>query len=161
MRHGKVILQEINHKLKMNNMSKIVLTDSCYWLGLVDPKDQHHETSIAIGELINNFKIIVPWPCLFESVSTRLVRNKERTIFFENVIRKPEIELFDDDKYRYNALTQVFELNRVRGNSYSLVDSVLREILKDKNVRIDYLVTFNERDFQDLCDERQIVIVNN
>jgi hypothetical protein len=33
-------------------MAKIVLTDACFWLGLVDPKDQYHEMANTVAELI-------------------------------------------------------------------------------------------------------------
>lgn len=141
-------------------MSKIVLTDSCFWIGLVDSKDQHHETSNAIAELINDYTVIVPWPCMFESVSTHLVKNRKKTLFFEEKIKQPGVKLFPDDKYREIALSKVFDYNRNLGFSFSLVDSILREILKDTNVRVDYLVTYNERDFSDICADMQIGIIN-
>lgn len=141
-------------------MSKIVLADSCYWLGLVDPKDQHYETSMAIAKLINDYTVIVPWPCMFESVSTHLTRNRYRTLLFEETIKKRGVELFPDDKYREVALSQVFDYSRNFGFSFSLVDSILREILKDVNVKVDYLITYNERDFSDVCANRQIEIIN-
>lgn len=141
-------------------MKSIVLTDSCYWLGLVDKSDQHHKTSVAIAELIKDKQIIIPWPCMFESVSTRLVRNRQRTKWFEEAICKPEVSLFDDEKYRKIALFQVFEKSKICGTSYSLTDSVVREILKDKEAAVKYLVTYNERDFMDVCDAKNIHLIS-
>jgi predicted nucleic acid-binding protein len=141
-------------------MSKIVLTDTCFWLGLVDPTDQYHKMSNAVAELINGYQILFPWPCLYETISTHLTRRRERVLYLEEFIQKPDIVLFDDANYKSNAIAEVFNLNRVAGFTYSLADSVIREILKDKNVKVDYLVTFNDSDFQDICQLRQIEIVN-
>jgi len=141
-------------------MAKTVLTDTCFWLGLVDPTDQYHQMSNAVAELIDGYQIIFPWPCLYETISTHLTRRRERLLYLEEFIKKPEIILFDDTTYKTNALEEVFLLNKTAGFTYSLTDSVIREILKDINIRINYLVTFNNNDFEDLCQLRQIEIVN-
>lgn len=140
-------------------MNKNILTDSCFWLGLVDNKDQHHSDAKTIVDLIENNTIIIPWPCLYETISTHLARRRERLLFFEEIISKPNIVLLDDNIYKYEALKQVFQFNRLSGFTYSLTDSVIREILKDVNVKINYLVTFNEPDFKDVCDQRLIEII--
>jgi predicted nucleic acid-binding protein len=140
-------------------MPKIILTDTCYWLGLIDSEDQYHNDSVAVSRLINDYKIIVPWPCLYETISTRLVRNYERLTIFEKLLKKPGIELLDDTKYKNAALNEVFEFNRNNGFTFSLADSVIREMLKDINIRVNYFVTFNNRDFYDVCTKRQIEII--
>lgn len=142
-------------------MAEVVLTDSCYWLGLVDPTDQHHETSIAIAELIRNYRIIFPWPCMYETISTHLAKNRARTLNFEKLVKRSKVELFDDNKYRLNALHRVFDNSRLKGYSHSLVDCVIREILKDKNAKVKYLITYNNRDFYDICNSRRIALINN
>lgn len=141
-------------------MAKIVLTDTCFWLGLIDPTDQYHELSNTVAELIEGYQIIFPWPCLYETISTHLTRRRERLLYLEEFIKKPEVILFDDSNYKANAIEEVFNLNRVAGFTYSLTDSVIREILKDINVKINYLATFNNSDFEDICQLRQIEIVN-
>ena len=137
-------------------MNKIVLTDTCFWLGLIDPTDQFHSFSMSIAEIIEENKIIFPWPCLYETISTHLTRRRERLLLLEEIISKPNIIFLDDNDYKSEALKQVFQFNRLIGFTYSLTDSVIREILKDINVRVDYLVTYNVRDFKDVCDQRYI-----
>lgn len=143
-------------------MKKIFLTDSCFWLGLIDPTDQFHEMSNAIVELIEEqeYQIIFPWPCLYETISTHLTRRRERLLYLERLIKKPEIVLFDDSDYKVNALEKLFELNSYSGFTYSLTDCVIREILNDVNIKVNYLVTFNNSDFEDICQVRQIEILN-
>jgi predicted nucleic acid-binding protein len=121
-------------------MSKIILTDTCFWLGLVDPRDQYHEMSNTIADVIEGHQIVFPWPCLYETISTHLTRRREQLLYLEKLIKKPEITLLDDTEYKDNALEEVFNSNRL-GFTYSLTDSVIREILKDINVRVDYFVT--------------------
>lgn len=140
-------------------MSKIILTDTCYWIGLIDPKDQYHEDAKAISELIDEYKILLPWPCLYEAISTHMVRSREKTVYFENILKKPKVELIDDNIYKNIALNEVFDFNRKHEHSHSLADAVIREILKDINLKVNYLATFNNKDFKDLCDRRQIEII--
>lgn len=138
-------------------MAKFVLTDSCFWLGLVDPTDQHHVKAREWADIVDQegAVLLIPWPCLYESVSTRLVRSRSRTLELEQLLKRPTIRLLDDSGYRDNALEEVFNAVRV-GYSYALADSVIREMLKDINLRIDYLLTFNAGDFQDVCQARRI-----
>ena len=142
-------------------MPKYVLTDSCFWLGLIDPTDQHHQNAVEWAEVVDSEKVILllPWPCLYESVSTRLVRHRGRTLEFEQMLRRSSIRLLDDLTYREAALEAVFDSARRVGHSYALADGVIREMLKDINLRVDYLLTFNGADFADVCLRRQIELV--
>ena len=139
-------------------MAKIVLTDTCFWLGLIDPTDQYHEMSNNIAPLIDGYPIIFPWPCLYETISTHLARRRERLLYLEEFIKKPDIILFDDSVYKATALQEVFHLNRIAGFTYSLTDGVIREILKDIDVKVNYLVTFNNSDFEDLAEAKNVKV---
>lgn len=141
-------------------MRKVVLADTCFWIGLIDPSDQFHNNSKTIAEFIEDCTILFPWPCLYETISTHLIRMRNRLLFLEEIITKPNIILLEDDNYKDEALKQVFQTNKFYGFSYSLTDSVIREILNDQNIKINYLVTFNEKDFKDICDHRAIEIIS-
>ena len=58
--------------------------------------------------------------------------------------------------YKEEALEKTFNSNLNR--HISLVDMVIRLIMLETNFKIDYLVTFNERDFIDICIKRKIQI---
>jgi hypothetical protein len=103
--------------------------------------------------------LLLPWPCLYEVISTRLVRRRDRTLQFEQFIKRPQIQRLDDIQYRDAALDAVFEAAQLTGRSHALVDGDIREILKDINLRIDYMLTFNSNDFQDVCQARRIELV--
>ena len=142
-------------------MASVVLTDSCFWIGLADPADQHHQKALDWADFVDTEAAIMllPWPCLYESVSTRLVRSRRRTLEFARLIKRPEVLLLDDAPYRNAALNAVFDSARIFGHSYALVDSVLREMIKDSNLRVDYLLTFNAADFEDVCQARRIELI--
>ncbi len=138
-------------------MQKYILTDTCFWIGLIDDTDQHHNDSTTISKVVEEATLILPYPCLYETVNTKLTRNKKRLVFFEQLIRRSNVELISDSKYREIALDKVFSRNRKYDDySHSLVDAVLREIILDIDIKIDYLISFNERDFIDVCVKRNI-----
>ena len=141
-------------------MNKFCLTDTCFWLGLVDPADQYNCLSLTIADLIKDNNIIIPWPCLYETISTHLIRRRERLLYLEEIISKPNIILLEDSEYKNEAFNQVFQYNLTKGFTFSLTDCVIREILKDTNLKVHYLVTYNECDFIDLCNKREIEIIN-
>ena len=142
-------------------MNKVVLTDTGFWIGLIDPNDQFHEASSVIEDLIEGDKILFPWPCLYETISTRLIRKRAQLQYLEKAISKPDIVFFQDEEYREEALKHLFQFYRNRGLTYSLADCVIREILKDVNVKVNYLITYNSKDFRDICDQRKIDIIDN
>jgi len=142
-------------------MRKVILTDTGFWLGLVDTTDQYHDSWLAIAELIENNDIIFPWPCLYETISTHLTRRRDRLILFEEFISKPNMIFLDDNIYKSEALRQVFLINRISGRAFSLTDAVIREILKDINIKINYLITYNAPDFKDICDQRLVEIISD
>ncbi|MCZ8169435.1 MAG: hypothetical protein ACK5RV_07190 [Flavobacterium sp.] len=142
-------------------MAKFILTDTGYWLGLLDSKDANHENSIAISELLEGNNIVIPWPCLYETINTRLTRRKEDLAQFENILKDPRIIHIDDTIYKSSAIENVFlRNNNYSEGAHSLVDSVIREMLLDINLKIDYLATFNVKDFQDICYKRGIEILS-
>ena len=139
-------------------MNKVLLTDTGFWLGLLDPTDGYHERANIIADFLPDNRILVPWPCLYEVICTRLTRRREQLLAFEKLLADPSSELLDDSQYKDAALRRTFEMNRTAGYSHSLVDAVVREIVLDDTIRLDYLITFNERDFADVCAKRRIDI---
>ncbi len=139
---------------------KYVITDSCYWLGLVDSSDEHHEKSITISELIQNEYILFPFPCFYEIIKTRFLKNKEMLNKLEILLKKSNIRYIDDTNYKDLALARVYELNKLSYIKHSLTDAVIREMISDIDMRIDYLVTFNVKDFADVCAIKGVEILD-
>lgn len=134
------------------------MTDTCFWLGLVDNADQHHNSSLAINELIKGHYIIFPFPSFYEIIRTRFLKDKRKLIALENFLKNSAVQYIDDTKYKDNALINVY---KNKNATYSLTDAVIREMLSDINLKFDYLVTFNEKDFFDICNKRNIEILSS
>ena len=71
---------------------------------------------------------------------------------FTGIARRPNVEHLDEVPYREDAYEQTIRTARTR--PMSLVDMVMRLMLDDVNVRVDGLLTFNPRDFHDVCRTR-------
>ncbi|MGA1839469.1 MAG: hypothetical protein ACMUIU_02500 [bacterium] len=140
-------------------MAKNVIFDSGFWYALYDERDNYHNDAILFEEYLKIYNLIIPWPILYETLNTRFVRRNNWLSSFENYIKSPNVLILSDESYRERALNLVFDLKR-GVNSYSLVDLVIREILKDTTIKIDALVTFNPKDFIDICMLRNLEIFN-
>ena len=75
-------------------------------------------------------------------------------------MKSNKVEFIYDETYRDEALNNTYSIHRKTVPQISLVDSIIREILKDINVKIDFLVTFNQKDFKDVCDIRNIELIS-
>lgn len=133
---------------------KNILTDTCFWFALYEKQDQYHEVALRIFDTIQNARIIIPWPVLYEILNTRFVKQQIWITRFEKLIKRNNIIRFDDSKYREKALEYTFSNSISKNWSISLVDNVIRQILSDTQVNIGYLVTFNEKDFIDILKRR-------
>ncbi len=139
-------------------MKQHIMIDSCYWFGLFDIKDQYKNYSDEVKELLVGHKLVVPYPSLYEVLNSKFIKNKIALNTIENLIKSGEIVLLEDEEYRQTALENVYSIYRTQIPQISLVDSIIREILSDPNIKIDALVTYNVKDFKDVCDTRKIAI---
>ncbi|MFZ1103193.1 MAG: hypothetical protein WAN86_10200 [Hyphomicrobiaceae bacterium] len=135
-----------------------ILVDSGIWYALCDSRDRtvERETVAEIYARIRVHTVVVPWPVLYETLGTRFARNRPAMERFEQEIKASRTVLLDDAPYRDDALTHSLEWSLRRGRALSLVDCVLRLLLDDVQTRIQYFVTFNQRDFVDVCTTRRI-----
>jgi len=143
----------------MPSFAKTVLVNSGFWYALYDVRDQYHTRAEEKDHLLQSANVLVPWPCLYETFNTRFAKNKIAVRSFEALLRQTHVELLRDEPYREAALETAVSMALVGSRSIALVDMVLRLILDDVNVRKHGLLTFNQRDFSDLCRKHQIEIV--
>ena len=135
-----------------------ILVDTGVWYALCDPRDRTVTREVVedIYDRVKVHSIIVPWPIAYETLRTRFVRNRLAMERFEQEIKSPRILPLDDAPYREDALELSIDASLRRGRPLSMVDCLMRLLMDDINTRIRYLVTFNQRDFVDICKRRRI-----
>jgi predicted nucleic acid-binding protein len=143
----------------MTRHPKSVVVDSGFWYALFEPRDQHHSEAEPKTRYLDEMNVLVPWPSLYETLRTRFAKDTLALLRFEAYLKKPRCELVDDQPYRDLALEQTLRQARIARRPMSLVDVVIRLILDDANVRKDCLLTFNVKDFADVCRRRNIQIL--
>jgi predicted nucleic acid-binding protein len=139
-------------------MARAVLTDTSFWFALFDRRDEHHEYAQLLADDLRDCAMVIPWPCLYETLNTRFAKRRNWVHSFERMLRHPLTIRIEDSSYRNRALLSFFECNR---RPLSLVDIVIREILAERSVRIDAVVTFNTEDFRDICDRVGIELLGD
>jgi predicted nucleic acid-binding protein len=141
------------------NIPRNVIVDTGFWFALFSKGDQHHDKANRIIGQIERATLLIPWPSLYEVLNTRFTKDYFVVKQFETFIKKPTVKRIDDTKYREEALEDTFKFSTISKRNISLVDMVIRAILEDPGFgMIDYLVTFNEKDFIDVLKKRRIQI---
>ena len=138
-------------------ISKYVLTDTGFWIALYNREErERHPKSVLIMDKIQKFHILLPWPILYEVLSTRFVKNRIWVDQFRKSLKTLNITYINDTPYRDKAIIETMRLSSVGKRKLSLVDMVVRFMLQDVNLKINYLITFNEKDFFDVCKKMKI-----
>ena len=136
-----------------------LLVDSGFFFALFNPRDQHHGAACEKQDWLEALSVVVAWPILYETINTRFVRRPETIVRFESILRARDTVLLEDSPYRLDAYEDVLERAKAQRHAMSLVDAVLCAILADPKVRIDAMLTFNSRDFGDICRERKVELL--
>lgn len=139
----------------MNN----ILIDTGFWYGLYDRRDNFYHQANNLYEYLALGQILIPYPTIYETINTRFSKNKEGIESFEKLISEPNVILIDDSNYKGTALELTFNSSIRLNKPYSLVDMILRLILSDSTLKIDFLLSFNPEDFFDVCASRNISIL--
>ena len=132
-----------------------LLVDTGFFFALHDGRDQYHADALERRHLLDKGQIILPWPVLYETLNTRFIGIPEAVGWLDRLVQLPTTELLDDSPYRVqcldNVLTPAQPLRRL-----SLVDTILRSIIEDANVRVAGILTFNPGDFVDVCRQHRV-----
>ncbi len=122
-----------------------ILIDTGFWIALFDPRgNPHQEMEVErIAEVIKDENFVIPFPTLYEFVNSRLSRRGSK-IQFENILKSPNVQLLSDDEYKEEALENFFLNSKHSNLDISLVDEILKLIIIDPNVNIDYIVSFDD-----------------
>ena len=137
-------------------MAKTVVVDTGYWLALCDAKDTYYTQAGSKAHYIQSLTVIFPWPILYETLGTRFVKNRLGMSNFERILKRPNVLFVNDVFYRNAAFEQTLQESQRGARSISLCDMMLRLILQDEKLRIDALLTFNPKDFYDVCRSAKV-----
>ena len=147
-----------------------ICADSGFLIGLYDDRDQYHARAneLFIAYFNNSVnRLLVPWPVLYETVSTRLMRRPRSLAALERDWRvltgRRQLVFLDDNPYREAAIGECFyevRLQRRKLRPLSLTDRVIRFILVETNIKVDTLLTFNVADFADVCSRLRLHLVS-
>jgi predicted nucleic acid-binding protein len=140
-------------------MAKNLLPDTGFWYALYDARDDHHEDAQILADLLEVYNLVLPWPCLYETLNTRFVKRREWVAKFSKLANQSSTVQLSDETYRYDALQRVFR-SPTPWLSLSLVDVVIRLALLDPAAKIDAMITFNPTDFYDVCQPRRIELIS-
>ncbi|MBI5590754.1 MAG: hypothetical protein HY881_09750 [Deltaproteobacteria bacterium] len=135
------------------------LADTGVWYGIFDSRDSRYNEAQSKVEFFDLFTIVIPWPTVYETLRTRFVRNRTGLQLFEIFLKTHHIVYIDDDIYKNEALDLSIESSLRKRRPLSMVDCLLRLIIDDPNVKIDYLLTFNQPDFIDACRKNRVEIL--
>jgi len=141
---------------------KSICVDAGFLIGLYDERDEHHQQAqqyfLSFFESTPN-RMLIPWPILYETLSTRMVRNRKAMVLLEKdwkrLALQRRLELLSDVELREGIVDECFDQLRnpsLQYRSLSAVDRILRKVVADTNLRIHALLTFNPRDFRDVCE---------
>ena len=132
--------------------------DACFMIALYDETDGYHQNALECFDAYIDKRpmnsVLLPWPVMYESISTRMARATRRMEMINRHLKalrtRGALEFIDDSLLRDRAMTACFpETSKVR--ALSLVDHVVREILSENRFQTSALATFNIGDFYDVC----------
>jgi len=136
--------------------SKAAVVDTGFLYALFDSDDPYYLDAASKIELVEALPLLMPWPCLYEAVNTRFVKNQKQVQKLDRLLKRPNVKFLSDMEYRDRAYEITMEWGQKGRRRISLVDMVIRLMLDNVNLHIGYLFTSDLRDFQDICRKRGI-----
>jgi predicted nucleic acid-binding protein len=143
----------------INKRPKSIVLDSCFWIAYFDPRDNQHKDAREWSEFIFDHHVFCPFPTFYEFLNTRFSRNGHNQIKeLDILMSKRTLNLIYDDNYRKNILDSYVKNNKYYPQ-FSLVDMVINEMIDDPSLKIDYLFTYNKKDFIKICKKRKVELL--
>lgn len=145
---------------QMTQMNNIII-DTGFWRAIFNPSDKYSQIAERIEEKYFNkpaYKILIPFPTMYELLRTEFVKNKTVLDRLDDYVwHNSFVVRVSDEKYRDIAHD---EMIGQRDRNFSFVDSIIRVMIDDVSLKINGIVTFNERDFVDICRNKQVELID-
>jgi predicted nucleic acid-binding protein len=138
---------------------KTVIVDTGYWLALFDARDPLHKQAYTKVCYIESLTVLFPWPTLYETLRTKFVKNQPGINALDRVLKQRNVHIIDDIPYRVDALEETLIKAHRSKRNISLCDMTIRLMIEDVNLRINFILTFNEKDFSDVCRSKKVQIL--
>ena len=140
-----------------------VLVDTGVWYELFSSRDRirvrNQEEVKAIERFLQSDTILLPWPVMYETLKTKMVKDKPGLQNLQHQFSKPNMEFLPDLPYQAQSLKECFDSSINNKRPLSLVDCLLRSLMLDTNIKIDHFATNNWGDFADVCTKRKINVL--
>ncbi len=142
----------------------VFLCDSCFVIALADNTEPMHKNSC---DYLNSHKVghyfLIPYPSMFETLSERMVANplamiRLSQIFLNNT--DVNVAYISDSRYRNVSLFECMNDRKNIDRHLSFVDTIIRNMVKSRNIRKDGLITFNDDDFKDVCTQNGVELIS-
>ena len=135
------------------------LADTGVWYAMFVADDPFARDIDKKAEVLDRCQVVVPWPTMYETLRTKFVKKKPALQQLRDYLKRPRVQYLDDVLYREQAMELAFSSALLGRRPLSMTDCLIRLIMDDRNVKIDCLATFNERDFVDVCRKQRIEII--
>ncbi len=138
---------------------RYALVDTGVWYAMFARDDSYVGSVDRKVQALDGCQLVVPWPTMYETLRTKFVKKTLALKQLKDYLARPHVERLDDTRYREDAMKLTFSSALTQHRPLSMIDCLIRLIMEDKNVKIDLLATFNERDFADVCRKQKIEMV--
>lgn len=145
-------------KYAFNKYPKNIIVDTCFWIAYFDPDDNNHDDARDWANIIFDYYVLCHFPTLYEFLNTKFSRKKGLIDEFDRLLKKNVLNMIYDDTYRTDILSDYIESNK-HFSQYSLVDMIINRMIDDVNLKIDFLFTYNSKDFITVCNKRNVEIL--
>jgi len=129
----------------------------------LDGNDEHHEQANRLeseGWLDPITKcLLLSWSILYETLNTRFVNQLGCLEWFDHIARSGKTVLLEDTAYRKAVFDMPLSHPAPAGRPLSLFDKVLHGIIEDPNVSVSAMLTFDIRDFWEVCRKNDVELV--
>lgn len=141
----------------------IFLCDSCFVISLADNTDVMHNASCSyLQSHKTGHYYLIPYPSMFETLSQRMVDNALALMRLEHIFLKNtevNVAYISDQSFRDISLAECMNDRQNIARHLSLVDTIIRNMVKSKNIRKDALISFNAGDFRDVCTQNGVDMI--
>lgn len=139
------------------------LCDSCFIIALADNTEALHIKSCCyLKTHTMGHHYLIPYPSMFETLSQRMVDNIQAMNRLEQLFLKNtdvNVVYISDNRFRDNSLKECMNNIQNRKRHLSFVDTIIRNMIKSKDIRKDALISFNTGDFKDVCSQNKVSLI--